>query len=58
MQKEQQSLMGCKKTVTKNGANVYKNTDLISFPVLQAGVNQIDISDNTSVKVSYYPTFV
>lgn len=49
---------GMKKTVTKNGANVYKNTDLISFPVLQAGVNQINISDNTSVKVSYYPTFV
>lgn len=49
---------GMKKTVTKNGANVYKNTDLISFPVLQTGVNQINISDNTSVKVSYYPTFV
>ena len=49
---------GMKKTVTKNGENVYKNTDLISFPVLQSGVNRINISDNTRVKISYYPTFI
>lgn len=49
---------GIKKTVTKNGSNAFKDTNLISFPTLKAGLNQINISDHTTVKISYDPTFV
>lgn len=49
---------GMKKTVTKNGANVFADTDLTSFPTLQPGLNTVDIDGASEVEISYYPIFL
>lgn len=49
---------GINKTVMENGVNVYANTNLTKFPVLQNGYNSIEISGNAIVEISYYPIFL
>lgn len=42
-----------------NGVNKFLSTDLIEFPKVQPGDNEITVSNtNVEVKVSYYPTFI
>lgn len=48
---------GISKTVMQNGTNKFKDTDITSFPVLQPGDNNISITGNADVEVSYYPMY-
>lgn len=46
-------------TVTRNGVNCFMQTNLIDFPKVQPGINNVDISDDdVTVSIAYYPTFV
>lgn len=45
-------------TVTKNGQNIFTDTDIITFPYLVQGENFISISEGFSVITEYYPTFI
>lgn len=49
---------GINKTVTSNGINIFANTDITKFPVLETGYNDIQIRGNASVEVSYYPIYL
>ena len=45
--------------VTRNGVNCFMQTNLIDFPKVQPGINNIDTSDDdVTVSIAYYPTFV
>ena len=45
-------------TVTSSGINVFANTNLTAFPVLNAGNNSIDMTSGVSVTFEYYPLYV
>lgn len=49
---------GIDKSVTKNGVNIFNDTDLIEFPTLKQGKNTITVSSDT-VKgyIEYYPIY-
>lgn len=49
---------GMNKTVTQAGINKFLDTDLLEFPRLQPGINQIPFSGDIQVSASYYPTFL
>ena len=50
---------GMAKTVTQNGINKFKDTNLTEFPRLKPGVNQITIiGDAITVTVKYYPIYL
>lgn len=51
---------GMKKTVTRNGLNVFSDTNLTEFPTLTAGVNNFTVvaSAYTELEVSYYPIYL
>lgn len=46
------------KTITQNGDNKFKDTDLVEFPMLDIGYNEIDIVGDAIVEVSYYPIYL
>lgn len=43
--------------VTANGINYFGHTDLIEFPKIQPGENEIEVSGSIPVTVSFYPVF-
>lgn len=43
--------------VTANGVNYFAHTDLIDFPKIQPGKNEIVMSEKIPVTVSFYPVF-
>ena len=50
---------GLQGEVLCNGINRFLDTDLIEFPKVKPGKNQIGVSNtNVTVEVSYYPTFI
>lgn len=49
---------GLKKTVTKDGLNKFADTNLTSFPMLQPGLNTVDIEGASEVEISFYPIFL
>lgn len=49
---------GINSKVTDNGANAIGKTDLINFPKLQPGENEITMSHPVTVTIKYYPTFM
>ena len=49
---------GLKKTVTKDGLNKFADTNLTSFPMLQPGLNNVDIDGASEVEISYYPIYL
>lgn len=53
---------GIRKTVYKNGINIFSGTDIITFPFLQPGDNSYEQRNNPDVACTYftkyYPTFV
>lgn len=49
---------GIKKTVTKNGENVFGNTDMTEFPRLEAGRSTFEIVGNAKVIIEYYPVYL
>lgn len=48
---------GMEGRVTANGVNYFAHTDLIEFPKIQPGKNEIVMSAAVSVTVSFYPVF-
>ena len=50
-------LDGLSKTVTQNGQNVFGNTNLVKFPLLDVGYNEITVPSGCTVKVEYYPLY-
>ena len=46
---------GINKTVMAGADNKWADTDLIDFPVLQPGKNEITMSSKQPVVISYYP---
>lgn len=49
---------GIEKTVLENGINKFSETEMIAFPKLKSGWNEITISGNATVEISYYPMFI
>ena len=49
---------GLKKTVTKDGLNKFADTNLTSFPMLQPGLNTVDIDGASEVEINFYPIFL
>lgn len=49
---------GFTKKVTKKGVNWFKHTDIVNFPLLNIGYNEIEIIGDATVEVSYYPIFL
>lgn len=50
---------GINKTVTKNGNNYFKKTNIVTFPYLLPGKNEYYItSDKISIMTEYYPTLI
>lgn len=51
---------GRRKLISEDEVNKFADTDLISFPKLQPGPNQITISDpsKVTVQLAYYPTYI
>lgn len=49
---------GIEKTVMSNSVNKFADTDLIAFPELTPGVNEITFSGASKVEISYYPLYV
>ncbi len=47
-----------KKTVTQNGSNKFKDTDMVKFPMLDVGYNEVEIVGTASVEISYYPIYL
>ena len=43
--------------VTANGINYFAHTNIIDFPKIQPGKNEIEMSEDLSVMISYYPVF-
>lgn len=48
---------GMKCTVMDNGVNRFADTDLMAFPEINGGRNEIIMSESVPVKVSFYPVF-
>ena len=46
--------------VTKNGANCFTDSDLVSFPKMEPGENRITFSGESisAITLEYYPTFI
>lgn len=49
---------GLKKTVTENGKNKFGDTNLIEFPMLELGYNEISIVGKATIEISYYPIYL
>lgn len=49
---------GLKKTVTKDGLNKFADTNLTSFPMLQPGLNTVEIDGASEVEISFYPIYL
>lgn len=49
---------GIEKTVMQGGKNKFADTNLVRFPVLRAGYNDITIVGNAAVEISYYPIYL
>lgn len=49
---------GMKGRVTADGINYFANTDLIDFPKILPGKNEIHLSESMPVMVSFYPVFL
>jgi phage-related protein len=49
---------GINKTVMENGVNKFLDTNLTEFPALKSGNNNIEISGNATVEISYYPIYL
>ena len=43
--------------VTANGINYFAHTDIIDFPKMQPGKNEIVVSEEIPITVSFYPVF-
>ncbi len=46
------------KTVTADGTNIFAQTDLIDFPSIRPGRNEIDISAPAPLTIRYCPTYL
>ena len=49
---------GIEGKVTAGGINRFLDTDIIDFPKIRPGMNEIVMSANMPVKVSFYPVFM
>lgn len=49
---------GLAKTVMSGGVNKFVDTNIVSFPVLRPGENDITLSGATEATLSYYPLYV
>lgn len=49
---------GIKKTVMQNGKNKFADTDMTEFPCFECGENDVTISGDATVEISYYPIFL
>lgn len=48
---------GIEGRVTANGINRFQDTDIIDFPKIMPGKNEITMSSNVPVSISFYPVF-
>lgn len=56
--KETFILDGIEGEVTAGGINRFQGTDLIDFPKIKPGMNEITMSANVPVRISFYPVFL
>nr|WP_288868588.1 hypothetical protein [uncultured Blautia sp.] len=56
--KETFILDGIEGEVTVGGINRFQDTDLIDFPKIKPGMNEITMSANVPVRISFYPVFL
>ena len=56
--KETVILDGIEGEVTAGGINRFQGTDLIDFPKIKPGMNEITMSANVPVRISFYPVFL
>ena len=48
---------GMQGRVTANGVNYFSHTDIIEFPKIKPGKNEITMSEDMPVTISFYPVF-